>query len=425
MFNFILKKQSRKIDNKIHRVLITFISTLLLSAPLSATEFSKNDMNRYLMTTINELENQISAASFDSQLGGLDAWVDDTELTLKNKDFSDFEDRTLGFEVSLKNREQVDAEQEILRLGGEKTDVKFSSLLDNRLRYRYFTLIDLIEQEMREALLKQQHHIAQTELDNWKTRVSSDDFQADKLQQAGVNLDNIWAEEMDNRSALGRYRNNVSTATTTRVSQLGSSLNLISIQQMLQGTQHILQSRLFEQHNPDIRKARLELKYASKNQQRDNAQEKFALTSVKIEYDDKDDAFGASLGVRIPITKNTYNSALNKQDVHYSRLESENTVHEIAAELEEKRFMLFRYQDEWNSTQKLLHKINQRMARLSGMANSQLLLDLKSEKMAYHKRQSTIEVQAYKQYISFLHSAGMLSVKPYRNWLASGTPRIL
>lgn len=404
-------------------LLSLLLSTPFLSNELLANDLSKNEMNRYLRTTISALESQIRATSYDTQLNGLDAWVDDTELTWKQKDFSDFEDKSLGFEVSLKNREQVRAEQEILKLGSEKNSVKYSSLLENRLRFKYLTLIDLIEQEMREALLHQQHQIAQTELNNWKTRVSSDDFQADKLQQADIGLDNVWAEEMDNRAALGRYRKSVGFAADT--SRNRSNMHLISIEKMLQSTQHILQSGAFEQHNPNIRKAKLALKYASKNQQRDYAQEKLAISSVKIEYDDKDDAFGASLGVRIPITRNTYDSALNKQDMYYSRLETQNTVQEVAAELEDKRFMLLRYQDKWNTTKKLLHKINQRIGRLSNTADSQLILDLKSERMTYHKRQSDIKVQAYKQYVSFLHSAGMLSAKPYRNWLASGTPRIL
>jgi hypothetical protein len=399
-------------------VLTTFVSVLI------NTSAQAQDDSDYLRNAIIEIQQEFSRLDnqytnqANSDLAGLDAWVDDTELRWKASDFGEFDDQQVSFKVSLKNGKQINAERDILRMGEEKSNIKLSMLLENRLEHSYLNLIDRIEQEMRRSLLQQQRQIANADLSHWKSQVLTDNFRADKLQKADVSLDSIWAEELDNRAGLQRYQQQFSVNDI-------ATRKVLSIPQIINQTENILQTGIYEQNNPLLRKAQLENGIANRQQQRSYAQGNLALKSVKLLYDNKDEAFGAEVGINIPLTKNSFELAQKRQSAYYASLDVENTRVEIAEQLKQKQFVLFRLQDEWSSNQRLMQKLKARIARVSQIGDPQLVLDLKTRQVSYQKRQNQILVRALKQYVSFLHSAGLLSATPYRNWLQVGTPRIL
>lgn len=398
-------------------VLTTFVSILI------NTSAQAQDNSDYLRHAIMEIQQEFSrldnhyASQSNNDLTGLDAWVEDTELRWKASDFGDLGDQQLSYKVSLKNGSQISAERDILRMGEEKSSIKFAMMLEKRLENSYLNLIDRIEQALRQTLLQQQRQNANADLNHWKSQVLTDNFRADKLQKADVTLDSIWAEELDNRAGLARYQQQFSgDDVTTR--------HILSISQMINQTENILQAGIYEQSNPQLRKAQLADGIANRQQQRSYAQGNLALKSVKIIYDNKDEAFGAEVGINIPLTKNSFELAQKRQNAYYASLDVENTRVEIAEQLKQKQFVLFRLEDEWSSNQRLLQKLNARITRVSQIGDPQLVLDLKTRQVSYQKRQNQVLVRALKQYVSFLHSAGLLSAKPYRNWLRPGTPRI-
>jgi len=387
--------------------------------------------NEILRNTIIETENKLVENEYDyssNQLNGLDAWIDDSELKWSNSELGNFDQQKLSFELKLKNKEQIRAEQNILDMGQSKVALTLSNLLEKRLKTSYFSLIDYIEQKKRRILLQQQKTLTNTELNSWKIKVNSTDFRADKLQQAAITLDNIWAEELDNNAAIRRYKtkqNRPQIVTRSYNYEEQTSYHLISIQQMIALAQQIMQTKAYQRQNPQIRKAELGVLLANKKKQRFNAQEKLSLNAVKLEYDKKDNNLGISIGIKMPITKNSYDSLLQAQQQQYASLDAENLVVEISDQLNEKLFQLRRMQDQWLSNQHLVHKINARIHRLSNTNNIALLHDLKQEQLKNRIQQNKIQMNALRIYINFLNTAGMLSAKPYRNWIQSGTPEIL
>ncbi len=409
--------------------LTLFISIFMPLQSAFAWEIEENS-NEILRNIIIETENKLVENEYDyssNQLNGLDAWIDDSELKWSNSELGNFDRQKLSFELKLKNKEQIRAEQNILDMGQSKVALTLNNLLEKRLKTTYLSLIDYIEQKKRRILLQQQKTLTNTELNSWKIKVNSTDFRADKLQQAAITLDNIWAEELDNNAAIRRYKNqrNQSQIIAINYNREQNAYHLISIQQMIDMAQQIIQTKAYQQQNPQIRKAELGVLLANKKKQRFNAQEKFSLNAVKLEYDKKDDNLGISIGIKMPITKNSYDSLLQAQQQQYASLDAENLVVEISDQLNEKLFQLQRMQDQWLSNQQLIHKINARIHRLSHTNNFTLLHDLKQEQLKNRIQQNKIQMSALRIYINFLNTAGMLSAKPYRNWIQTGTPEIL
>ena len=409
--------------------LTTIALTLSLVSLTGILPVQANDQygsSESLRNTILEIENRAANQHqriSGADLNGIDAWVDETKINWRTSDLGDLGDlneQRVSFEVKLKNGDQVNAEQDILNMGQAKADLKFASLLERKLKVKYASLINYIEQEKRAKILQQQQQVTRSELNNWKMKVNSDGFRADRLQQADIFLDSIGAEEAENNATLNRYRQSFGNNHSGYAPD-----GIISIQQMIQYTQHILDSEAFLQHSNAIQKAEFEIGLADKKRQRSDAKEQFSLNSVKVEYDNDDDNYGATVGIRLPITRNSYDSLLQKQEVYYSNIDAQNTVINTADQLQEKQYQLLRLQDESVRTQTLLHNINKRMGRLSNAGNVDLMIDLKTKNIQFLRRQDRLLISALRQYIDFLNVAGMLSAQPYRNWIQTGTPRIL
>lgn len=403
---------------------------LFLMTPFSVTALdSFNDVNETLREAIVSIENQRLSShqySVNNEVTGFDAWIDDSELKWGVSEMGDFETQKLSFEVKLKNLEQINAEQQILNFGQIKVDIKLVSLLENRLKLKYSSLIDYVQKIKQKNILKQQHTLANSELNNWKIKANSNDFRADKLQQADLTIDSIWVNEIKNNTMLNRYRNKYQKNNVQRSKYANTSLNdVISIPQMLNITQDILGNGTYQQYSTSIRRAELNAFLEIKQKQREDAQGKLSLNAVKFEYDKKDDGFGFSIGMKIPVTKNTYNNRLQKQSLLNAKMDVQHSIIDITEQLQDKTFQIQEINDRWLSNQKLLHKINTRIKRLSKTNYINLLLDLKKERLKRRLEQVNIKILALKEYIGFLNIADMLSAKPYRNWIQSGTPVIL
>ena len=402
--------------------------TFLLFLPLQAQEIYY-DNSELLRNTIVEIENQVNGedqAYASTQLNGLDAWVDDSELKWSNSDINDFDAQKLSFEVKLKNKEQIRIEQQLLNLGQSKVALKFTGLLEKRLKTAYLSLIDYMEQKQRKNLLQQQRNLANSELDSWKIKVNSKDFRADKLQQADLTLDSIWADQLENNVGISRYESRWHKSDSQMFTHYfeRSSNNIIAIQQMLEIGNEVMQSKKYRHSNNSIKSSEFDANWKNKQIQRRNAQNKLSLNSVKFEYDNKKNDLGFSIGVKMPITQNSYDSLLQQQQQRYTNIDMQYSMIEVADQLDEKLFQLMKMQDQWSSNQKLLAKISQRIKRLSKIRNIDLLLSLKQAYLKRQMRQEAIQMRALRIYIEFLNIAGILSEKPYRNWIQTGTPQL-
>ena len=432
MLNRIRKRTLFALVAKIIAIISVMLINLVVTLPLQATQI-EDESSAILRKTIIGVENHLYEMDQnfpEKQLGGLGAWVDDSELKWSNSNINDFEAQKLSFEVKLKNREQINAEQQIINIGKSKAVLKLTGLLDKKLKATYFRLIDYIARKKRENLLQQQRLIANSELDSWKLKVNSNDFRADKLQQADLTLESIWAQELENSTGLSRFKSQRQDIEYNRNHNRNTAIDLnrqglISIGQMIEISNEIIQSREYQQHNNVISKAEFDIDLANRQRQRRNAQEKISLNSFKLEYDNKDNDLGFSIGIKMPITRNSYDSLLQEQQRYYTMLDAQNVITEVSDQLSEAQYQLISIQDQWLIKQRLLHKINIRINRLSRSNNLALLLDLKKERIHRRMQQQEIEIRALKKFIELLNISGMLSAKPYRNWLLSGTPRIL
>ena len=388
-----------------------------MSILMSGFSVNAETSSELLRKTVKSVQSRISVQAYNSnnnQLSGLDAWINKSEINWNNSDFGDFEDQKISYKVQFKNREQIKTEQDLLNIGQSKSQLKLASILESKLQQQYASLIKLIEQQKHQRFLRQKHTLVKSKLNNWKLKINSDDFRADKLQQADLSLDNVWGEMLENGGALERLRGSKNTVVG----------NTPSINKMLQTIQRILSTGEYQQYNSRIQKAEMDIKIANKQQQRYNAQQKLSFNSFKLEYDNKDEDFGVSVGVKMPVTKNSFDSLQEKQALHYTNLDAQNVRFEIEDQLREKKNQLQQLYNQWLSTQKVAGKVNSRIKRLAATTNIDLLLDLKVQYLAVLKRQNRFEMQALRQYISFLNTAGMLAANPYRNWLLAGTPRL-
>ena len=393
------------------------LSIITLSILISAFSVNAENSSELLRHTLNTVQNRISTQAFNptgNHLSGLDAWINKSEVNWSNNDFGDFDDQKVSYKVQIKNREQINIEQALLDMGQSRSALKLSSILDAKLQQKYASLVDLIEKEKYQRFLKQKHTLIKSELNNWKLKINSNAFRADKLQQADLALDNVWGEMLENGSILERLRG----PTNTVVGKTPS------ISQMLRTVQNILSTGEYQQYNNRILKAEMDLQIANKQQQRSKAQQKLSLNSFQLEYDHKDEDFGVSVGIKVPVIKNSFDTLQEKQAFHYRNLDAQNVRFEVEDQLIEERNVLHQLKIQWQSSQEVTKKVNTRIKRLSRTGNIDLLMDLKFQRLAVLKRQDKLEIQALRQYISFLKTAGMLSAKPYKNWLLAGIPRL-
>jgi len=168
-------------------VFLTIVISFFMPMQTAFAGEIEENSNEILRNIIIETENKFVENDYDyssNQLNGLDAWIDDSELKWSNSELGNFDQQKLSFELKLKNKEQIRAEQNILDMGQSKVALTLSNLLEKRLKTTYLSLIDYIEQKKRRILLQQQKTLTNTELNSWKIKVNSTDFRADKLQQA-------------------------------------------------------------------------------------------------------------------------------------------------------------------------------------------------------------------------------------------------
>jgi len=394
--------------------IIGALGIVVFSGSLSANESSE-----LLKKTIIDTQSRFSNSQFqpvDMHLGGLDAWVDKSEVKWANRDLSNVEDQKISYELQFKNHQQIKIEQALLNMGQKKIALKISSYLEQQLDYRYNTLIDAIKQQKQQRLLQQQHTLARGELNSWKLKINSGDFRADKLQQADLALDNIWGDMLENGASYEHLR------------QQGLSQKSLSrtptIRQIVRTVDKIIKSGEYQYHNYRIQAAEMGIRAANKKQQRTAAQQKLSFKSFKLEYDNKDEDFGVSIGIKVPLTKNSFESQEEKQALHFRHLDAQNTRLDIASQLSEKRNQLVQLSNLWESNQMLLKKVDSRISRLATTQNIDLRSALSTQKMKLEKRNNSIEINVLRGYISFLKVAGMLVSKPYKNWLQAGTPAL-
>ncbi len=395
---------------------------MIVVVSLNAVE-KINDFNESLQETIATIENQLVNSTQNqpvNTIDGIDDWIDNSGLKWSNSSIGDFKNQKLSFEVKLKNQTQILAEQRILNLGQQKIELKLLGVLESRLKTKYFSFIDFLEKRKQKKFFQQQQALTHSELENWKLKVNTDSFRADKLQQVSLTLDSIWADELNNNSTLARFNTQQNFSADSRF-----FYNIITIPQVLDITQNILKERTYQKFNNMVRKAELAENLTYLEKRRKTSQGDFAVNSVKLEYDNKNNDLGLSIGMSVPITKNSFEQKLEKQKYQYAKIESHLSISNVEEQLRKKRFEIMNYYDQWLSNQKLLHKINTRIYRLSKTKYISLLLELKQERLKRSRQKEALKVNVLREYINYLSIAGMLSAKPYRNWLQAGTPVIM
>ena len=402
----------------VKKMTLKTVSLITFSTILGVSSTHADNSSQQLRNTIVDTQRVISSQAYNpenNRLEGISAWINKSEVNWGSDDLGNLDDHKLSYEIGLKNREQLRTEQELLNLSQKQSQLKLSTYLEKKLFQRYLSLIDLMSEQNQRRYLQQKHALANSELNNWKLKINGDDFRADKLQQADLTLDNVWGEMLENGGSIEQLRG------SSGIRQLEKTL---SIHHMLATTNRILKTGEYKKNNGSIKQADMDIRYAAKQAQRNSAKQKLSLNSFKLDYDKNDDDFGVSLGVRIPLSQNSYERLQEKQRLHYAGLEAQNIRLKIAEQLREKQNQLRLLSHQWQSMIKVENKINARITRLSSSTNLDLIFDLKGHLLEVQKRKERTKTQALREYIGFLNKAEMLSAKPYRNWILVRNPRL-
>jgi len=118
-----------------------------------------------MLSTLVAYANEETYYSQD-RLSGLDAWVEDAELTWSHSDLGDWDDdgnifdnQKISFEVKLNNAEQINAENRILGLGSKRTRLKNEMVRNDKYKHLYASRISQIEKTLYKSHLQQMSNI--------------------------------------------------------------------------------------------------------------------------------------------------------------------------------------------------------------------------------------------------------------------------
>jgi len=190
---------------------------------------------------------------------------------------------------------------------------------------------------------------------------------------------------------------------------------MVSISEIVKHVQQLQANGTFIQQNFSLQKNQLKYEYAAIKEQRRLAQQRLSVNSVKLSYDNNDRNFGLSIGMKVPITKNSYESLLEKQQHQFDSIDKQQAVFGVSRALQDIEYQLLDEQAQWSATRAHLKKIKLRIARMRQSNRVDLFLGLKTEEQRIKLKQNKILVRAFQKYVNFLNISGVLGQQ--KNWL--------
>lgn len=394
------------------------LSIILYTSTASANTF----INAYLLKSNNSVQDDNKEIEAPT-LSRWNRWVDNTEIRSSDNDISDNKNQSYALRIRLKNAKQKSAEHKLLDLASRRGKAERDVYRLNILRKSYLDVINLIQLKQKLSSLHQQLDNVAMEASAYTQQVTSDVFSPSKVQKADIDADQVSSLIQTTQQSLNRSLALIGVPANRQKSAqqlLNYPQWLVSITDMIQ----IVDKDTLLKNHPSLQRLELASNIAKKQVQHEKAKKSAAVSLFELKYDVDKDAYGATIGVRIPLGKNNFDTLMRNNSYQQTQLAWELKLQSIKDELQASNLRIHDYYDQYKQEAHLLNLLNERLKRMRNSENPELILSLKKEKQQRQAINQSTHLKIVREYINFLFISGRLAETPLRNWLQKGTPRI-
>ncbi len=377
-------------------------------------------VNAYLLEVNQQLDSTSTVPSVDP-LNTWDSWVEGSEVRLNTNDLSTLNRQSYALRLRLKNRQQQAVERDLLALDTQRanTDNAISRL--NELRRRYGFIHKTLQLKSSIDDLNRQLNLARLETSTYKKLVTSGEFNPVRIQRAELEVNRLTTQLRMNNRLLDQYLALIGVPASKKSAFLNPRNWLISLNEMKLFVDQAISGSLA---NPALQKLNLASRIARKQRQLAKADMATGIQLLEVEYDRDRDNYGATIGVRVPLGKNSFD--LQRRDIGYQQAqrEWESKLFSIKNRLTESRLLLHQYDEAYRLEQQLQQAVQARLKRVTKTGRPDLILSLKKELAKHQSRQQETYLKLIGVYLDFIFVSGHMLETPMRNWLQQGRPLI-
>ena len=411
-----------------NRVLVLLSSTAIFAIFTQAVK-AESVMNRFLLDA-NKVFTSDTNYKPAQEINPWDSWVEDSEIrinagNLSSVDhFTDANNQSYSFRVKLKNAKQRAAEHDLLVLEGKKNDTENQIFYLAELRKRYAFILKILGQKQKIDTLSHLLKLTKLEASTFKKLVTTSNFDPSRIQQSDLLVTQLTAQIRTNNKVMyrGLALMGVSVENKQKVHQfLNRHQWLIGINEMVNVVEKTIDESM---NNPGLQQLNLATRISKKQSQLADAELLMGVKLVEIEYDQDKDLFGATVGVRIPLGKSSYNSLRRSNGYKNAQLTWEHKLSSLKSDISDKKNLLRQYQDAYKLEKQLQASVNRRMKRIMKTNRPELILSLKKELIKHQGREQEVYLKMVDVYLDLITISGLILKQPLRNWLQKGRPQI-
>lgn len=384
-------------------------------------------LDKFLLAAQSDI-NILNDPDATAALEGVSEWIESSEVRVRSKINEEFNDRSRSesYAVRVKPKAwgQRDAEQAVLALRTNQQHVNNEQLLNAALNRRYLILLELIAQQNHTRLLFLSTTLFEKEVNINRAQVNSKEFDAEKLLDSEVALEQGSAAAQFNLKRLNALQTQLNLPLDTKESLIEPENMDWLI--MLPEIQALMSNGLEEQSTLATRESQLKLSIAQAELQQLKTTQQLGIDLLGFEYQDSKldsvDFMTFMVGINLPLGSENYKTTAKRRDVSEINQELGNTLYAAKQNLNDKSIKINWLIDEWHFTQTQIKQISARLQKAYAKTNPLLSVALQKEQLKQLKDLTNIHQQALSVYINYLTVSGQLIQQPLRNWITKGTP---
>jgi hypothetical protein len=402
---------------------ILYLCVLLYVLPVNA--------NDAISAFLLKAQTEVAPAAFDEStatVNVLGGWLESAQFrfnaSVDNK-FA-FDDHAQAYEIRIKPKAwgQRAAENTLLKLHSNQKNHQYNQQLNIALQKRYIKLVTYLEQRHATHYLLQRIQLLSQEQNLMRSRVSTQQFNAEKfldiaaiLQQAkdmaDLNISRLQALQKQLQLPLESAENLLHNPDTQWL------INIDELHNNLSGMKAIHQSAL------DIQAAQLKVKMLQAESQLTKAEQQLGINLLSFEYkDSRNDSMGFLLGVNIPLGTR-FNRAKNKYQLYGAQAQLRASLASLKQNMHDIQLNINWLAEEQALIHKHMTRLEKQLQKEYIQSNSILMLGLRKDLLEQNKKSIDTRYKAIKLYLRYLALSGQLVQLPLRNWLQQGTPELV
>jgi len=378
--------------------------------------------SQYLSEAYEEYKGRVPSTPI-GQISIPNQWLENAELRLKTDDSNN---RNTSYQLRLnpKGFGQAKSEQKVLSYHEENRLIDDQIGLNDFLKRLYINLIDLIELNSHLNYLKLRLTLTDSEVQYYRSLVASEMFQPEKLQSIILQ-----------RSYLHKQINMEASYLSERTNSLEINPDDLLLKQYILPSQIeeiTSQFALDESHFFKLEKSRVNLKIAQENRNRLRARRGVSISLLQLEHETSEQENNTSigLGIQVPLGKESFNFLQQQYRISGRQEAIYNESLAVQNKLADKKNKMRSLTMDSELTNASLAEINSRVDSNSKLDNNtssqtaELTLLLKQKQVTTSKQHMDIHIMSLRNYIEYLHVAGLLVQQPIQNWLKPGFPQL-